>query len=185
MVYEWLARLGIRFATLEIYVREFDNSTIHHRSTPTGVTITVTRVDEVHLSDRPQALREEDIVVRASSGDSVVGRVFVSYERSVFVPPVEASVDFGGAYLWRLAVSRTHRQQGIATALIDRAVNVVDKMEANAAYALIAVDNVPSKRTFATIGFEPRGTITYGRALRWKRRRVHVDPQLAPIRICR
>lgn len=183
MIYETLSRFGIRFATLEIHVRDCDDSESPHQSLPTDVMLTVHRIDEVHVPDRPRALREADVVVRAVSGDSVVGRVFVSPARAVYIPPIEAAVEFGGAYLWQLAVSRVHRQRGIATALITRAIDVVDVMEATAAYALIAVDNRPSKRAFANVGFAPRGTITYGRILRWYRRRVHFDPRQSPIRI--
>lgn len=171
-IYERLARSGVRFATLELHSRDHGGPSVLDRSLPSNVTIAVDRTGGTDLSDRPGALRDEDRVVRARADGSVVGRVFVSHARPVFVPPIEAPIVVDGAYLWRLAVSRPHRRRGIATALIARAVAAMSENGVTPAHALIAVDNVPSKRTFDAVGFESRGTIVYGRVGPWKRHRV-------------
>jgi len=184
-LYDRLARIGVRFATLEIYSRPLDGATYEHGSLPAGVRVAVDRADGVQSVDPPAAVRGDDRVVTARLDGSIVGRVFVTHGRSVFVPPLEADIDPDGAYCWRLAVSRAHRRRGIATALLARAVSVASETGANAAHALIAVDNVPSKRAFAACGFDSRGVITHGRIGPWKRRRLRTDSGRPPIRIVR
>jgi ribosomal protein S18 acetylase RimI-like enzyme len=79
-------------------------------------------------------------------------------------------VRFDGAYLWHLYVDPEDRGRGLGSALLARALSFAAEDRVDAAYALVAKDNVPSQRAFEARGFEVVDEVAYYRAFAWERR---------------
>jgi len=101
-----------------------------------------------------EPLAPEDLLLLVRRDDRTVGYCLLS-DRPVYVPELDRRLAFPEAYLWRVYVDPAHRGQGIGTSLIGRAVDAASEtFEAASLSALVAPDNVPSRRAFASAGFE-------------------------------
>jgi GNAT superfamily N-acetyltransferase len=157
-----------------LYAAHLDDIDRGHRgSSLAGLHIDVRRLETMDepMADAFSQLDNGDIVVAAMSESAIAGRLFVSIDREVYVPPLEQAVNPEGAYLWKLYVEPAFRQRGLATTLLCRAVDVLDReSEAETACALVALDNYPSRVTFEANGFEPRAVVSYLRAFGFEER---------------
>ena len=161
-IYEVLAARGVKAATMLLYVSE----TVPETRSPEGVTFV--RYDGgAYPSDaREEAYAEldpADEVLFALVDGEYAGRVFLS-DRPVVERAIDQTVDRDGAYVWRLYVDRAFRGRGVASALVARGVSVArERFGVDRAYALVARDNYPSKRTFEKNGFEAHERVDYWR----------------------
>jgi ribosomal protein S18 acetylase RimI-like enzyme len=169
-IYETLADLGIKVAKLDQYVS--DLTTVPDATAPGGVTIDCHRAGELDRSEADAFVEPAPIdrVVTARIGGDLVGYLFLSHNRPVYVEALDSERLFDGAYLWRVFVDPAHRNRGIATALVRRALREAASRGADRATALVAVDNVPSKRLFAANGFEPEKRVSYYHLLGFEHR---------------
>jgi ribosomal protein S18 acetylase RimI-like enzyme len=141
------------------------------------------------------ALRAGDVAVVATAGDrarsvtdgqagggaagdgddggdgEVVGYLFLS-DRPVTVDALAAEYEFDGCYVWRVFVAPPHRERGVASALLARALARAREEGHATAHALVAADNRPSQWLFEGAGFERRRRHTYARVRRWEYRDV-------------
>ncbi|NHN40299.1 GNAT family N-acetyltransferase [Halorubellus sp. JP-L1] len=197
-----LSRLGLARTSMVVYARplgstdeeaaQFDDvpsavdemplDATRSGETPPDVTLDVVRASELSIRPSPEFedLAPSDFVVLArdaSAPESVHGWVFVTLERPVSVTELSTTVRFDGAYLWGLFVAPSERERGVATVLLSRAVAFAGSDRVEAAYALVAAENAPSRRAFETVGFEAVDEVSYQRAFVWERRRgsLHAD----------
>jgi GNAT superfamily N-acetyltransferase len=171
-LYETLADLGIKVAKLDQYVR--DLSTVPDLELPAGVDIDCRRASDLDRSETDAFVEPAPIdrVVTARVDADLVGSLFLSHNRPVYVEALDSERLFDGAYVWRVFVDPDARNRGIATALVTRALRDAANRGADRANALVAVDNVPSKRVFAATGFEPKERVSYYHLFGVERRRT-------------
>lgn len=160
-LYDRLYDLGIRVAKLDQYVR--DLSTVPESTVPAGVDVDCRRAGDLDRSEAEAFVEPAPIdrVITARIDGELVGYVFVSHNRPVYVEALDSERLFDGAYVWRLFVDPDARGRGIATALVGQALREAAQLGADSADALVAVDNTPSKRVFAANGFEPEKRVSY------------------------
>ncbi|WP_424019204.1 GNAT family N-acetyltransferase [Halorientalis pallida] len=171
-MYEALADLGIKVAKLDQYV--CDLTTVPDPTAPAGVVIDCRRAGELDRSEADAFVEPAPIdrVITARIDGDLVGYCFLSHNRPVYVEALDSERLFDGAYVWRVFVDPDHRNRGIATALVSRALREAASRGANRANALVAVDNVPSRRVFAANGFEPEKRVSYYHLFGFERRRT-------------
>jgi GNAT superfamily N-acetyltransferase len=168
-VWEAFERAGLKAAKMDEWVRE--GSPVE-TETPPGVSLDVRTVTDAPEGDAFDELAADDRVILASDGDERIGRTFVS-DRPVYVPVLEREFRYDGCYLWRVFVDPDHRERGVASALLTRAVTVAaETFDRQRCVALVAVDNRPSQWLFEGTGFEPRRRHTYYHVFGLERRRA-------------
>lgn len=161
-LYEGLVSAGVRIARLDRYQFRMPPGTAQDQG---GADYDMRRLHsdrlpEVWYAD-PEEIHPGDLVIGAIRDGTVVGSVFVSADRPVEIPELKRRISLSGMYVWRLYVDPDHRGEGIATALV--ATAIADGREVfgtDLATAFVAPDNVPSRRVFERVGFEPIGTYT-------------------------
>jgi len=108
---------------------------------------------ELQFSIPVTYLDEEWVVVAVADGGAV-GRTLVSAGREPYIAPLQQQMTFDGAYVRRVYVARQWRNSGIAGRLVRKALTVArTELGERRAFALIAPDNVPSRRVFEANGF--------------------------------
>lgn len=155
-VFEALADAGVVFSRLDQFARPL-NDPIPEASVPAGVSLSVDAPDAFRLSGRMDRseLSDRDRIVAAVAADGVVGVQPITTDRPFHVEPLERTIDFTGAYFWGLRVDPEWRRQGIATALVARALSYVAEHTPHThVRTLVGVDNAPSKRVLRGVGFE-------------------------------
>ncbi len=180
-LYDRLAEHGVVLAQLDRYERATIRSGDGPGDPPDEVAFRVERagdgpdgVPDV-LAEAP--LAPDDRLVLATRDGERLGWCVLS-DRPVFVPELRRRLRFDGAYLWRLYVRPQARGRGVGGATVARALRA-----AAAAFgsdrlgALVAPDNLPSRKAFAGLGFEPAERFTtvgcFGRTV--ERRRPLAD----------
>jgi len=156
-LYDRLERAGAFAAQLDAFERETDTGIAV--DPPSDIQLSTARADEGlpdHLMGEPVA--PGDTVVRATRQDETVGCCCLS-DRSVYVPELRQRVSFAGTYLWRLFVSPPERGRGVGGAIIAHAV-AEGATGDDRIVALVAPDNVPSRRAFRSLGFRPAERFT-------------------------
>ncbi|MFD1587341.1 GNAT family N-acetyltransferase [Halorientalis brevis] len=178
-VYEFLAERGIRVSKLERYVRSTGGVETAAVTGPEDVEFTCQQASDVDATavDAFEEPAATDRILIATDDETVVGYLFLSHDRSVWVDPLETELDVDGAYIWRVFVDPAHRKRGIATALVERAVQEAARLGAGQAIALVAVDNYPSKQVFQANGFRADRVIGYYRLFGLTRRTVREGPR--------
>ncbi|WP_323677036.1 GNAT family N-acetyltransferase [Halorubellus sp. PRR65] len=183
-VYDALDALGVTGTSMYVFAVELDAADVD-REPPDDVAVEVVRASE--LSPRPDEdfadLAPSDFVVlardaaapsadelRECDADAVRGWAFLTLERPVEVTELAATVRFDGAYLWDLYVDPADRGRGLGSALLARALSFAAEDRVDAAYALVAKDNAPSRRAFEARGFAAVDEVAYYRAFAWERR---------------
>jgi ribosomal protein S18 acetylase RimI-like enzyme len=171
-LYDQLNNLGIRFAKLDQYVR--DLSTAPDPELLDRVDIDCRRAGELDRSEADAFVEPAptDRVVTGHVEGDLVGYLFLSHNRPVYVEALNSEHLFDGAYVWRVFVDPDSRDRGIATALVGRALREAARRGADRVTALVAVDNVPSKRVFAANGFEPEKRVSYYDLFGFERRQT-------------
>lgn len=163
-VYDRLAAAGVFFAQLERFER--DTAVPPSRSGVADVALSVRPAAETlpaHLEDAP--VSPDDRVVLARRGGDVVGCCCLS-DRPVYVPELRRRLRFDGAYLWRLYVEPQCRGHGIGSAIVARAVRAsAAEFDVGRLVALVAPDNLPSRKAFRGLGFRPTERFTSAGAL--------------------
>lgn len=159
-VYDRLAAAGVFLAQLDRVVREAGprpgGADVPTPDPSTGVTVrSAPATGTVPDGLAGAHLAPSDRVVTARRDGRVIGYCCVA-DRPVYVPELRRRLRVPGAYLWKLYVRPGERGHGVGTALIARAVGVAaDGLDAPTVEALVAPDNVPSRRAFARLGFSP------------------------------
>lgn len=133
-------------------------------SPPSGVRVEVARATEMAYRapaagrTPPDAssvgVHDSDFVAVASVADRVVGWTCLRVETPVVVAERGVSMQFEGAYLWRLFVVPSERDRGVGAALVRSAAAFADADRVRCAYALVEADNELSRRLFESVGFE-------------------------------
>jgi RimJ/RimL family protein N-acetyltransferase len=101
-------------------------------------------------------------VVLARRNGATVGCCCLS-DRPVYVPELQRRLDFDGAYLWRLYVDPEMRGRGVWSAIVARAVRAsAGAFDADRTVALVAPDNLPSRKAFRNVGFRATERFTSG-----------------------
>jgi GNAT superfamily N-acetyltransferase len=169
-VYEALAARGVKAATMLLYVCE----EVPAARPAEGVTFVRYTGGAYPADARDEAYAEldpADEVLFALVDGEYAGRVFLS-ARPVAETAIDETVDRAGAYVWGLYTDPAFRGRGVASALVGRGVALArEAFGVGRAYALVARDNYPSKRTFEKNGFEARERVDYWRVGRISRRR--------------
>lgn len=153
-LHETLTAAGVYAAQLDRFVRD--------TSLDPGDAVRTDAVDEIR-SRRASAgvptdldgdpVAPSDLIVTAVSQGEPVGYLVLS-DRPVWVPALRRRLSLPGGYVWRVYVDPGERGQGIGTTLVSEAIRIaattLDVVRIN---ALVAPDNVPSRRAFARLGF--------------------------------
>lgn len=159
--YERVESTGVFFAQLDRFEREAVTPAPGTPDLPDDIVLSVSTVsDRVpdHLVDEP--LAPGDRIVRADREGTTVGVCCLS-DRPVYVPELHRRLIVDGAYLWRLYVMPSERGQEIGTAIIARAVEATETaIGSDRIVALVAPDNLPSRRAFRSLGFHPTERFT-------------------------
>jgi len=151
-VYEWLQDAGVTATLMTEYRLRPPQPTPARPDT--GVTTDVVAPDRVAAVEAPTAdLRPGEVVIAAFDGEQPVGYLFCSLDATHVIEPLEREYPFDGAYLRRVFVAPDHRQRGVATALVSAACEWARQRDADTVTALVARDNVPSRRLFEHSGF--------------------------------
>ena len=160
-LYERLAEAGFTFVTLDAYVHEHPKNAVVPKSGAPTIEI-YDHNDPAISSFAFDGLAGDDRAVIAYLDGTIAGSLIVSGGQEVFVPALDASISFDGAYIWDVFVDPEFRQRGVATSLIRHGLaTTATVFDAETAIALIAPDNTPSKRAFASNGFKPRENHSY------------------------
>ena len=173
-LHDRLAEAGVLLAQLDRFARETGGAVGTPVDPPADVGVRVRRAADglpAALADAPVAPGDRLVVARW--GGDRVGYCVLS-DRPVYVPALRRRVRFEGAYLWRLFVESSARGRGIGTALIGEALTAArEAFGRDRLTALIAPDNLPSRRAFGRLGFRPvdRFTTVGIRGWRLDRRR--------------
>ena len=171
-VFDTLADVGVVFSRLE-QLEHTLGSPLPDVSVPDMVSLRVGTPGRFSLSgrmNRPE-LSDQDRIVAAVADDRVVGVQPITIDRAFYVDPLERTIDFAGAYFWGLYVVPEWRRQGIATALVARALSfVADQTAQTRVQTLIGIDNVPSKLVLTGTGFERKCVRSYYRLFGFQHR---------------
>jgi GNAT superfamily N-acetyltransferase len=165
-VFDALANAGVVVTRLAQFEHTLDRP-LPDPPAPGGVSLRVGPPNAFTLTGRMarSELSGRDRIVAAVADDRVVGVQPVSVSRSFHVKPLERTVDFDGAYFWGLYVAPEWRRQGVATALVARALSfVAEATPERRVQTLVGIDNAPSKRVLRSTGFERERTRSYYRA---------------------
>ncbi|MFB6252742.1 MAG: GNAT family N-acetyltransferase [Halobellus sp.] len=106
-------------------------------------------------------LRDDEAVIAAFDDEAAIGYLFCSLNAAHSIGPLEQECEFDGAYIRRVFVDPDHRQRGVARSLLRNACQWASDGGARRATALVARDNVPSRRLFEREGFEPEQRHVY------------------------
>ena len=152
-LYDAIERQGVFLAQLD----RFRRPTAGDPDTPdppAGIRLSATRAAD-GVSDRlaETPLAPDDLIVRAHRDGETVGSCCLSH-RPVYVPELHRRLDFEGTYLWKLFVAPAERGHGVGSAIIGRAIEA-SATTATGIEALVAPDNLPSRRAFGGCGFRP------------------------------
>jgi len=171
-LYQRLQAAGVFLAQLD----RLDRPTAERHqvgSVPDGVSIEARPASGISLSKLDGApLAPSDLIVLACRDGRPVGWCCLS-DRPVYVPELDRRLRFPGAYLWRLYVDPAERGHGIGTAIVRQAVAYAHTgMDAPRITALVAPDNLPSRKAFGALGFTPTERYTSAGCLgrTWHRR---------------
>lgn len=166
--YQHLDDAGIFFAQLD----RFERSTARVEESA-AATLETTTLEVVAATDRcPEQLSDTplapaDRIVLARRAGETVGWCCLS-DRPVCVPELHRRVTFPGSYLWRLYVRPAERGRGIGTAIIRRAIEYSrTTFDVGTMTALVAPDNIPSRKAFRALGFTPTTRYTGCGCLDW------------------
>jgi ribosomal protein S18 acetylase RimI-like enzyme len=185
MVYDTLDAFGVTGTSMYVYAVDLEGAGVD-RTPPVDVAVDVVRASALSVGPAEEFadLAPSDFVVlarddtappaedlRESDADAVRGWAFLTLERPVEVTELAVTVRFDGAYLWHLYVDRADRGRGLGSALLARALSFAATDRVDAAYALVAKDNVPSQRAFEARGFAVVDKVAYVRVFDWERRR--------------
>lgn len=171
-VFEALASAGVVVSRLAQFEHTLGRP-LPNPDAPEGISLRVGPPETFPLTGRMDRseLSDRDRIVAAVAGDRVVGVQPVSVNRSFYVEPLERAIDFDGAYFWGLYVAPEWRRQGVATAVIARALSfVAEETPATSVQTLVGIDNAPSKRALRGVGFERESTRSYYRAFGFRYR---------------
>lgn len=157
--YDRIADAGVFLAQLDRFER--DTAVQPPKSGADDLALTVGSAAETvpaHLEGSP--VSPADRVVLARRGDDTVGCCCLS-DRPVYVPELRRRLEFDGAYLWRLYVAPEARGHGVGSAIVARAVRAsATAFDADRTVALVAPDNLPSRKAFRGVGFRPTERFT-------------------------
>jgi len=155
-IYERLDRAGIVLAQLDRFERSTATSPPDGPALPDAIELTrTTPADRLPATLNAAPVAPEDRLLLARRADTTVGWCLLS-ARPVYVPELHRRLSFDGAYLWRLYVTPNERGQGIGSALVMRAIQeAATALNETQISALVAPDNLPSRRAFANAGFTP------------------------------
>ncbi|WP_435186175.1 GNAT family N-acetyltransferase [Halobellus sp. EA9] len=159
-VYNRLRAMGLTATVMTEYVATLPTTGAADRKTDHA--IDVVDPERVAALDAPRSdLRPNEVVVAAFDGDEPVGYLFCSLDAAHTIRPLERDRSFEGAYIRRVFVDPDRRNRGVATALVAHACRWASDRGAARATALVARDNVPSRRLFEREGFESARTHAY------------------------
>ena len=152
-LYDAIERRGVFLAQLDRFRRPAAGDP-ETPEPPAGVRLSTTRAAD-GVPDRlaGSPIAPDDVIVRAHRGGETVGSCCLSH-RPVYVPELHRRLDFEGTYLWKLCVAPAERGRGIGSAIIGRAIEASAATTAGIE-ALVAPDNLPSRRAFSGCGFHP------------------------------
>lgn len=165
-----LADRGVVLSRIEQFEHALDSS-LPDRPAPDGVTLHIESPGDRTLPDRmddPHLTDGDRLVV--AMADDPVGIQPVAVDRPVYVPPLDREVAFDGAYFWGLYVGPEWRRDGVATALVARALRVAARADCERVGTLVGSDNAPSKRVLRSVGFERTRVRSYYRLFGLERR---------------
>jgi ribosomal protein S18 acetylase RimI-like enzyme len=172
-LYDWLAAHGVRCSLLAAYVRDPLDVAAPERSDVALRTVDPAALDASFRD--ADCLGATDLVVVATEDGERVGSVLLTLDGPVYVDALERTLAPAGAYLWRLFVRPAARQRGLATALLRTALAAASDRGVDRASALVATDNVLSRRTFEAVGFDRVGTRRFLRLFGWQWRHATGD----------
>lgn len=165
--YGWMAERGVYVAQLDRFERPVsgdgpDGSGTGSRAGIDGITVSVHRATErlpEPLWGAPVAPGDRVVIARRVADDALVGHGLLS-ARPVYVPELRRRLAPPGVYCWRLHVSPGERGRGVGTGLVARSVDwTATETDEQSVSALVAPDNIPSRRLFGGLGFRP--TVRY------------------------
>jgi len=160
-LYDRLSSAGVFLARLDRFERPTTGAAGTLPGPPDDVTTSVVGAAE-WVPDRLECapLAPGDRLVVAAAAGEPVGWCCLS-DRPVYVPELHRRLRFEGAYLWRLYVVPDERDRGVGTAVVARAVRAAaERPGTDRIVALVAPDNVPSRKAFDALGFRPTQRFT-------------------------
>jgi ribosomal protein S18 acetylase RimI-like enzyme len=166
-VYDTLAKLGVTATSMIEFGVDLDADRDRSTGNRGGLTVEQCNPDRVAALDPPTGdLTDNEVLIAAFDGGTPLGYLFLSVDERHEIHPLERTLAFDGGYVRRVFVDPTHRNRGVATAMVETALQRARDAGADSVTALVAVDNVPSRSLFERHGFEPTR----------KRRYVRIGP---------
>lgn len=160
-LYERLENSGFFVSQLDLFERETTKDVSGaetDKGAPDDVALDVrTLKDENEVPDALEGapLAPTDRLVVATDDERIVGYCCLS-DRPVYVPELHRRLRPPGAYLWKLYVKPDMRGLGIGKALIGRSVRCAPtEFGSENITALVAPDNLPSRKAFHRLEFVP------------------------------
>ncbi|WP_247000361.1 GNAT family N-acetyltransferase [Halosolutus gelatinilyticus] len=133
--------------------------------------------DELDVPYKAADASAADLVVVARDGETPIGQVFLSFDETIHIAELDREMAFDGPYVWRLYVAPGHRNRGLGSRLLAAAIGESrSRWGVRPLYALIAVDNRPSRRLFESHGFDPGTRRRYVRCGPFEKRWRSADP---------
>lgn len=160
-LYDRLSAAGLFVAQLDRFERPTAGAAGTLPDPPDDVTASVVGATG-WVPDRLEGapLAPGDRLVVATAAGEPVGWCCLS-DRPVYVPELGRRLCFEGAYLWRLYVVPEERSNGVGTAIVARGIRAArEGFGTDRIVALVAPDNVPSRRAFGGLGFRPTERFT-------------------------
>jgi len=165
-VYDRLQAAGVTMTWLSEYARSLDEplgreadcSSVARSCDPSRVAPIGARVDQ---------LVDGETVIGAFEDGMALGYLFLSVDAVIDIRPLERELAFDDGYIRRVFVAPEHRQRGVAGALLRCACLRASERGASRVTALVARDNVPSRRLFESHGFHGSRDHRYVRIGPW------------------
>jgi len=87
------------------------------------------------------------------------GLSFVAVENGVIIGSTLCGTDGRRGYLQHVAVAKSHRRRGIASALVERSVNALAERGIDKCHLMVLADNVDAQAFWTRIGWKERSEI--------------------------
>lgn len=181
-IYDFLAQAGITATAMREYVADLPDDTtpeidhiirtddsLHESAcewtSQSNPQFTVVSCPDAAASlDAPLAEKlPTEIALAVRENSATRGYLFISVNTTVPIDVLDCELSFDGGYIRRVYVDQTHRNRGVATALITAANRYAAALGATQTTALVAIDNRPSQALFETCDFRARRTRLYAR----------------------
>lgn len=116
-------------------------------------------------------LNDGDFCLIAVWKDRIIGYVWVSFKRRVYIPEFETEVNFESneAYLYDSFVFSNFRRKGVLKKLLEEALYFLKSRNVEKSYAGTLTNNTPPQKALRALGFSPVKVVKFVKIFGFKR----------------